>query len=179
MNPVIKQLILKRFRSIPSERVDFDNPTFLVGQNGSGKSNLVDAFSFLADAMASPLQAVFDKRGGHRRGPEPYVGPELPAEPGLGRRVRRSERRMSPVPATRLRSGRCRITVSKVVHEQCLIEGAAARDTGSSARRTSFAPTYRDWGRHLTRQPLPCPGRWRGAIRAGPQDLVVHASLFH
>src|SRR5262245_27230490 len=60
----IRRLILKRFRSIPSERLDFDNPTFLVGRNGSGKSNLVDAFAFLAEAMASPLQAVFDKRGG-------------------------------------------------------------------------------------------------------------------
>ena len=64
MDPIIKQLIIKRFRSIPSERVDFSNPTFLVGQNGSGKSNFVDAFSFLADAMSVPLQAVFDKRGG-------------------------------------------------------------------------------------------------------------------
>jgi predicted ATPase len=49
---------------VPSERIEFDNPTFLVGQNGSGKSNIADAFAFLADAMASPLQAVFDRRGG-------------------------------------------------------------------------------------------------------------------
>ena len=66
MEPVVRSLILKRFRSIPTEHIRFDNPTFLVGRNGSGKSNLVDAFSFLADAMASPLQAVFDKRGGYR-----------------------------------------------------------------------------------------------------------------
>lgn len=64
MEPTIKQLVLKRFRSIPSERITFDNPTIFVGRNGSGKSNLVSAFSFLADAMASPLQAVFDKSGG-------------------------------------------------------------------------------------------------------------------
>lgn len=64
MEPVIRSLILKRFRSVPAERVELDNSTFLVGRNGSGKSNLVDAFSFLADAMAMPLQAVFDKRGG-------------------------------------------------------------------------------------------------------------------
>jgi len=64
MEPTIKQLVLKRFRSIPSERITFDNPTIFVGRNGSGKSNLVSAFSFLADAMASPLQAVFDKAGG-------------------------------------------------------------------------------------------------------------------
>ncbi len=64
MEAVVKRLILKRFRSFPSDCVDFDNPTFLVGRNGAGKSNFVRAFSFLADAMASPLQAVFDKLGG-------------------------------------------------------------------------------------------------------------------
>jgi predicted ATPase len=64
MKPVIKKLILKRFRSIPGEEVTFDNPTFVLGRNGSGKSNFADAFAFLAEAMASPLQAVFDKRYG-------------------------------------------------------------------------------------------------------------------
>ncbi|HXH41041.1 MAG TPA: AAA family ATPase [Thermoanaerobaculia bacterium] len=64
MEPTIKQLILKRYRSIPAERITFDNPTIFVGRNGSGKSNLVSVFSFLADAMAAPLQAVFDRRGG-------------------------------------------------------------------------------------------------------------------
>ena len=64
MEPTIKQLILKRYRSIPSERIIFDNPTIFVGRNGSGKSNLVSVFSFLAEAMALPLQAVFDRAGG-------------------------------------------------------------------------------------------------------------------
>jgi predicted ATPase len=64
MEPTIKRLLLKRFRSIPSEQISFDNPTIFVGRNGSGKSNLVSAFSFLAEAMALPLQAVFDKAGG-------------------------------------------------------------------------------------------------------------------
>ncbi len=63
-DPILRQLVLQRFRSLPSERVIFDNPTFLVGQNGSGKSNFVDAFAFLAEAMASPLKAVLEHRGG-------------------------------------------------------------------------------------------------------------------
>ena len=62
--PILRQLILKRFRSLPAEVVQFDNPTFLVGQNGTGKSNFTDAFAFLAEAMASPLQAVLARRGG-------------------------------------------------------------------------------------------------------------------
>jgi predicted ATPase len=61
---MIQELILQGFRSILTERVAFDNPTFLVGQNGSGKSNLVDAHAFLSEAMASPLQHVLDRRGG-------------------------------------------------------------------------------------------------------------------
>ncbi|HRU04179.1 MAG TPA: AAA family ATPase [Candidatus Brocadiia bacterium] len=60
----VKRLILKRFRSVAGEVIEFDNPTFLVGQNGSGKSNIVSAFAFLADAMTSPLHAVFDRNGG-------------------------------------------------------------------------------------------------------------------
>jgi predicted ATPase len=64
MEPMIRQLTLKRFLSIPTERITFDNPTIFVGRNGSGKTNLMRAFSFLAEAMASPLQAVFDRAGG-------------------------------------------------------------------------------------------------------------------
>lgn len=64
MMPMLTELKLKRFRSVPYERVVFSNPTFLVGQNGSGKSNFVDVCSFLAEAMISPLQAVFGRRGG-------------------------------------------------------------------------------------------------------------------
>lgn len=60
----IKKVIIKRFRSFPSAVLDLDNPLFVVGRNGSGKSNLADVFSFVAEAMASPLQAVFDRKGG-------------------------------------------------------------------------------------------------------------------
>ena len=64
MEPVIRSLTIKGFRSIPSERVELDNPIFLAGRNGSGKSNFVDVFAFLAESMNSPLRAVFDRRGG-------------------------------------------------------------------------------------------------------------------
>lgn len=64
MGPVVRSLILKGFRSVPATRIDFDNPTFLVGRNGSGKSNIADAFAFLAEAMVLPLREVLDRRGG-------------------------------------------------------------------------------------------------------------------
>ena len=64
MGPSVTSLTLKGFRSLRDARVEFDNPTFLVGRNASGKSNIADAFSFLAEATASSLQEVFDRRGG-------------------------------------------------------------------------------------------------------------------
>ena len=54
----LRQMRLTGFRSISSQEVDFDNPTFVVGPNGSGKTNFADAFALLAEAMVSPLQAV-------------------------------------------------------------------------------------------------------------------------
>jgi len=85
MEPTIKQLILKRYRSIPAERITFDNPTIFVGRNGSGKSNLVSVFSFLAEAMAAPLQAVFDRAGGISAVRNRSSGPSYP--PNFGLRV--------------------------------------------------------------------------------------------
>ena len=64
MTVMLRRLTLKRFRSLRSATVEFDNPTFLLGQNGAGKSNIVDALSLLADAMVAPLAAALDKRGG-------------------------------------------------------------------------------------------------------------------
>jgi predicted ATPase len=62
----ITKIIIKRFRSFPTATLAFDNPLFVVGRNGSGKSNLADLFSFVSEAMSSPLQGVFDRRGGIR-----------------------------------------------------------------------------------------------------------------
>ena len=65
-------MTLMGFRSLYFQKVDFDNPTFVVGRNGSGKSNFADAFAFLSEAMTSSLQGVVEQRGGfsavaHRR----------------------------------------------------------------------------------------------------------------
>ncbi len=66
MEPAIRRLIVQGFRSIRSEVVDFDNPTFFVGRNGSGKSNLVDALAFLGECMTTPLRWVFADWGRRR-----------------------------------------------------------------------------------------------------------------
>lgn len=60
----LEKLTLHNFRSFREETVTFANPLFLVGQNGSGKSNFVDALAFISECMTSPLQAVIERRGG-------------------------------------------------------------------------------------------------------------------
>jgi predicted ATPase len=62
--PFIEKLTLEGFRSIREDAIDFTNPTIIVGRNGSGKSNLLDAFAFLSECMVSPLQSVLENRGG-------------------------------------------------------------------------------------------------------------------
>ena len=82
-SPKLHSIALRGFRSLASEEIVFDNPTFLVGQNGAGKSNLADAFAFVAEAMAWPLSTVFDRRGGYRAVAS-RDGPLRRSEEGLG-----------------------------------------------------------------------------------------------
>lgn len=62
--PILKTLILENFRGFSREAVHFDNPTFLVGRNGSGKSNLLDALIFLTQAMVFTPSGLIGERGG-------------------------------------------------------------------------------------------------------------------
>src|SRR6266404_4520462 len=64
MEPFLKSISLLRFRSFAAETVEFANPTFLVGRNGSGKSNFRDALDLMAEAMSTSLTSVLDRRGG-------------------------------------------------------------------------------------------------------------------
>jgi predicted ATPase len=62
--PVIRNLTIQGFRSVARERIELDNLTFLVGRNGTGKSNIVDAFALLGEAMTRPLPNLISSRGG-------------------------------------------------------------------------------------------------------------------
>jgi hypothetical protein len=118
-SPPVTRLLLKRFRSFPTTTLVFDNPLFVVGHNGSGKSNLADAFSFVSEAMSSPLQAVFDRRGGiaavRNRSSVKSAPPNLGLAFELG-------------PLNGITGGRFAFEVKalpnygyRIVHEQCLV----------------------------------------------------------
>ena len=74
--PFLTRLHLKHFRSLRNVTVTFDNPLILVGKNGSGKSNFVDALAFLSECVQRPLSTLIQERGGVyalcTRGPAGY-----------------------------------------------------------------------------------------------------------
>lgn len=62
--PPIHRLSLRQYKSI--EQCDFElSPlTLLVGRNGVGKSNLLDALAFVTDALLNNLEYAIRRRGG-------------------------------------------------------------------------------------------------------------------
>jgi hypothetical protein len=62
--PRLQRLTLENFRSYRQAEVTFDTITFLVGRNGAGKSNLLDALRFLAGAPRIPLRDLLEARTG-------------------------------------------------------------------------------------------------------------------
>lgn len=64
MPTFISQVNLRYFKSIGACSVDLGDLTILVGKNGSGKSNFLDALSFVSDSLSSTLDFAIRQRGG-------------------------------------------------------------------------------------------------------------------
>ncbi len=60
----ITRVILKNYKSIAACDVQLQPLTFLVGRNGSGKSNFLDSLRFVSDALNSSLEHAIRDRGG-------------------------------------------------------------------------------------------------------------------
>ena len=60
----IRRVVLQNYLSIAKCSVSLGPLTFLVGQNGSGKSNFLDALRFVTDALASSPEHALRERGG-------------------------------------------------------------------------------------------------------------------
>jgi energy-coupling factor transporter ATP-binding protein EcfA2 len=60
----ITRLRLRRFRSMIWADIHLCNPLFIVGKNGSGKSNLLKALEFISQCVSLPLESVFQLHGG-------------------------------------------------------------------------------------------------------------------
>jgi predicted ATPase len=62
--PLITRLRIKNYRSIGACDLAVGRLTALVGRNGAGKSNVLDALRFVADALRTTLDHALRDRGG-------------------------------------------------------------------------------------------------------------------
>ena len=60
----LKKVILRNYKSIGYCNVNLGALTYLVGGNGSGKSNFLDALHLVRDALNGSLENALNERGG-------------------------------------------------------------------------------------------------------------------
>ena len=61
---MLKRLSVSHYKSLESISVDFRKTNVIVGQNGAGKSNIIDAISFFSDIVHEDLDSAVMKRHG-------------------------------------------------------------------------------------------------------------------
>lgn len=64
MSVFIRKVSLENYRSIRQCAVELGPVTFLVGANGAGKSNFLDALALVADGLSHSLEHALRARGG-------------------------------------------------------------------------------------------------------------------
>ena len=60
----ITRVVLRNYKSIGYCNVRLGPLTYLVGANGSGKSNFLDALRFVSDSLRTTLDHALRERGG-------------------------------------------------------------------------------------------------------------------
>jgi predicted ATPase len=63
MVPRIRQIQIRNYKSIDRAVVDLEPFTVLVGSNGAGKSNFIDALAFVQECLATSIEAAGERRG--------------------------------------------------------------------------------------------------------------------
>lgn len=61
--PFIRRVAIRNYKSIAACDVKLEQLMFLVGANGSGKSNFLDAFRFVGDSLRNSLDHALRERG--------------------------------------------------------------------------------------------------------------------
>ena len=62
--PFLTRVVLRNYKSIGACDVRLQPLTYLVGANGSGKSNFLDALHLVRDALTGSLENALNERGG-------------------------------------------------------------------------------------------------------------------
>jgi predicted ATPase len=63
MSIFIKKVTIRNWKSIAACRIELGELTFLVGKNGTGKSNFLDALRFVSEALRTSLDHALRDRG--------------------------------------------------------------------------------------------------------------------
>lgn len=63
-DPFVKRVTIRNYKSIGQCDVELGRLTILVGRNGSGKSNFLDALRFVLDGLQTSLDHAIKSRGG-------------------------------------------------------------------------------------------------------------------
>jgi len=61
---MLRHLQIRNFRSISEATVELGRLNVLVGLNGAGKSNFLDALAFVSDCLSESVELAFKNRGG-------------------------------------------------------------------------------------------------------------------
>lgn len=77
------RLALRQYKSIEQCDIELASITILVGRNGVGKSNILDALRFVADALRNTLEYAIRERGGIDQVRRKSLGGR-PTNPGIG-----------------------------------------------------------------------------------------------
>ncbi len=90
MIPMIRQVVIRNYKSIGQVSATLEPFTALVGPNGSGKSNFIDCLAFVQECLSESIELAFKNRGGiaavRRRsaGHPTHIGVRLVMELGDG-----------------------------------------------------------------------------------------------
>ncbi len=179
----VRRLELTDFRSYPTVAVDFDaGPSVLVGPNGQGKTNLVEALGYLASLASHRVatDAPLVRAGAARaviRAVVVHSGRELTVEleivPGKANRVRLNR---SPVPRAREILGALKLVIF-APEDLSLVRGEPAErrrflDDLLVARFPRFAGVRADYERVVKqRNALLRTAYLARKTGGGPQDL--------
>ena len=146
--PFLQRVRIKNYRSIGNCDVPLRRLTLLVGRNGAGKSNFLDAIRFVADGLLTSLDHAIKSRGGMgavRRvsvGHPPNFWIELRLNLSNGRTATYGfelAARKGGAFSVRQEALRMRSPAGRLLHEFTVEDGAAR-----SATEPTLPPTVRD-----------------------------------
>lgn len=83
----IERLELRQYKSVEHCEIPLSGMTILVGRNGVGKSNIIDALRFVADSLRNTLEYAIRERGGIDQVRRKSLGGR-PTHPAIGLRLR-------------------------------------------------------------------------------------------